>query len=147
MILRPIEKSDYKMLFNILQERTPEQSISHKEMPTWDEHVAFIESDPYLFWYAIENENGPVGSVYITPAREVGIFLFKAVQGEGYAGEALSVVMKMHPGKVLANINPANHASKRFFQRMGFRQIQETWESPEDLNTGLSRWAEDEDNS
>jgi hypothetical protein len=42
------------MLFDLLRERTPEQSISHKVMPTFDEHSAFYHSIPYAAWYAIK---------------------------------------------------------------------------------------------
>ena len=34
-------------LYQLLGERTPDQSISHKEMPSIGEHIRFLESNPY----------------------------------------------------------------------------------------------------
>jgi hypothetical protein len=39
------------ILYVLLEQRTPEQSISHRKMPTLPEHRAFIKSKPYLAWY------------------------------------------------------------------------------------------------
>jgi hypothetical protein len=32
-----------RILYALLAERTPEQSISHKKMPTWEEHLEHIK--------------------------------------------------------------------------------------------------------
>src|SRR5947209_13937485 len=53
-------------LYQLLQERTPEQSISHKEMPSWDEHVAYIAKRPVPHWYLIEAGGPWVGSIYLS---------------------------------------------------------------------------------
>ena len=126
------------LLYVLLQERTPEQSISHKEMPTLAEHDAFIQSDPYLAWYLICNmvdgENGkpvcaPVGSVYLTRQREVGIFIFNKYKGSGIGTDAINLLVDKHPGTFYANINPDNFASHMFFQeKFHAKLIQHTYE-------------------
>jgi len=116
-----------EMLYALLGERTKNQSISHEEMPSFDEHIAFIESRPYLYWYRIRNENSCVGAIYLTEKREIGIGIFKDFQGQGYAGAAINQLMGLHPGKFLANINPENEWSIHLFQKLDFKHIQNTY--------------------
>ena len=39
-----IEEIDYKFLYELLLQRKKLVNISHKKMPTYEEHVKFIES-------------------------------------------------------------------------------------------------------
>lgn len=122
------------VLYQLLKERPAEASISHRKMPTWDEHVAFFRARPYQAWYLIDAGDNPVlrltvGSVYVTWRKEVGLFLFAACRGQGYGSQALDLIRKKFEGTLYANIAPANEASRRFFERHGFRHIQNTFES------------------
>ena len=116
-------------LYDILKERTPVQSISHKEMPTFDEHCAFVQSHQYLRWDLIKKEFGfVVGSIYLTKNREIGVFIFNAHKGNGYATDAIKILMAECPGKFLANVNPKNEASRKLFEKLGGKMIQVTYE-------------------
>ena len=115
------------ILFSLLKERTPEQSISHRGMPTMGQHVRFVESKPYKHWYLIKAQRF-VGAIYQTPKHEVGIAIFAEHRGKGYGTEALNRFRKMHPGPLLANINPKNAPSIAFFTKHGGRLIQQTYE-------------------
>ena len=108
------------MLYELLSERTPEQSISHKAMPTKDEHLAFFYSKPYGAWYAIHDGSFLVGAVYLTRQREIGVGVLKAHRGQGLARQAITELMRLHPGRHLANINPQNEASIALFRSLGF---------------------------
>lgn len=138
LVLRDVydlrEVADWS-LYQLLSERTREQSISHVKMPTWAEHIAFIDSRPYLAWYLIlvyESDIAPdvptaVGTVYLSKQREIGIFLHKFdCQGKGYGKRAVQALMELHPGKFFANINEKNEASIKFFRNLGFRSLQIT---------------------
>lgn len=129
------------MLHQLLKERPIEANISHKEMPTWDEHVAFVRSHPYKGWYLIQvypehdnpripGERAIVGSIYLTHQREVGIFILQEHQNKGYGQAAIWLLKAKYPGKLLANVAPGNHRSQDFFKRIGARQIQVTFEIP-----------------
>ena len=51
-------------LWELLQERTPAQSISHKEMPTFKQHKKFVDSKPYAVWYMIDSaQNADEGAL------------------------------------------------------------------------------------
>jgi len=123
-----VEKA-YGILYDLLSERTPEQSISHKGMPTWEQHCAFVGSKPYKAWYFIENdENWIVGSTYLTNNNEIGIFIFNKFHRNGYAMQALKLLMDKHDGPFLANVNPQNIPSRNLFEKLGGRMIQVTYE-------------------
>lgn len=129
--LIPIKKvrDHARILYDLLLEREDYMNISHKKMPTFTEHEAFIESDPYFQWFLIKSAiNIYVGSIYLTSSREVGLFIFKRHQSEGYGKAALVELKKRVGGKLLANINPANQKSIRFFEKLGARLIQHTYE-------------------
>jgi len=116
-----------KALYDLLAEREVEQSISHRAMPSWGAHVSFCLSRPYEAWYLIENSEGVIGSVYLTHEREVGLFLFRAYHGRKYGSLALNLLRDRHPGPLYANVAPTNPRSQVFFERHGFRHIQNTY--------------------
>lgn len=129
VLLRPVQwtDADCRVLYDLLAERTPEQSISHKTMPTQQEHRAFVGGSPYLRWYLIEVEQ-PIGAIYLTRQREIGLSIFRAHQRKGYGRAAVLELMRMHPGKFLANVNPANEASRKLWESLGGRLLQVTYE-------------------
>ena len=124
-----------RVLYELLAEREPHQNISHKEMPPWDDHCAFVASRPYEAWYLIVDDAGAgervprtVGAIYLTKRREVGVFVFRTHQGNGYGARAISLLSQAHPGRLLANVAPGNVDSAGMFQRCGFRPLQVTYE-------------------
>ena len=42
-------------LYALLEERTPEMSISHKAMPTFQQHARFVRDIPYAAWYLVRD--------------------------------------------------------------------------------------------
>ena len=126
-IYKTVYPNRYELLYGLLAERTPDQSISHKAMPTWDEHVKFVTHNPYKEWNFIYDNNQVVGAVYVTEKNEIGLGIFKRYQGRGYATRAVKI-MKARHGKLYANINPANEASIKLFKKFGAQHIQNTYE-------------------
>ena len=118
----------YGYLYDILSERTADESISHKGMPDWDEHVDFVASRPYAHWYLIESIDGIVGTIYLTHQREVGVFIKREFRGEGYAKAAIRLLRERHPGRLLANVNPDNKPSRKLWESLGGELIQVTYE-------------------
>jgi RimJ/RimL family protein N-acetyltransferase len=129
VVLKPIGKSDYQFLYDLLKNRDKLANISHREMPSYEEHVRFVLSKPYQIWYIIKFGNDKIGSVYLTHNNEIGISLTKDMQGKGIGKLALIILMKKNPRKrYLANINPKNKKSIKFFKSEGFKLIQHTYE-------------------
>ena len=123
----PCSQQHCRLLYALLDERTAEQSISHKEMPSYDQHLVFVASKPYKAWYLVSTDEGCAGSVYLTKQSEIGIAISENERGNGYAKEAIQELMKLHDGPFLANINPNNWASRCLFDRLGFKFIQVTY--------------------
>lgn len=112
-----------------LAQRTPEQSISHKEMPSPSEHACFVQRRPYQAWFLITTTDGQViGNIYLTHAREVGLHVDPAWQRKGAGDAALRKLQERYQGEMLANINPLNTASIEFFAKHGFRLLQQTYQ-------------------
>ena len=138
MKLIPIsEHPDHaKILYDLLAERESNVNISHKKMPTWEEHCAFVANYPYEAWDLIVVGDDVVGTIYLTPmppasirGNEIGIFIFKAHQGNGYGPQAIRMLMERHgPRRYLANISPSNPRSMRMFEALGFRHSETTYE-------------------
>jgi RimJ/RimL family protein N-acetyltransferase len=122
-----VEYAPY-FLYVLLEQRDPSESISHKRMPTIEEHVAFMASRPYAAWYLLDVEHvGYVGAIYLTRQREIGVWVHKDQRGLGYSKQAIEMLMKRHPGRFLANIAPTNPTSQALFKGIGFEHIQETY--------------------
>lgn len=129
MRLKNVTKSDHSFLYEVLSERDPRVNISHKNMPTYQEHVKFVMSKPYSKWYVILLNNQKAGSIYLTRQDEIGIFLKNDLHGKGMGGKALRLIMEKNPRpRYLANINPKNLKSAKFFKKNGFHLIQHTYE-------------------
>ena len=127
--LKSVTNSDIKFLFDLLKERDLRVNISHKKMPTYNEHTKFIKSKPYSKWYIILKSKQKIGSIYLSKNDEIGIFLSKKFQGKNVGNFVLNELMKKNPRKrFLANVNPKNKKSMEFFKKNGFKLIQYTFE-------------------
>lgn len=115
-------------LYALLVERPVEANISHRKLPTAAEHLAFVKSHPYGAWYLVLEGGSVLGSVYLTKQREIGVFIFREYQHQGWAKKAIAELRKIHPGRCLANVAPGNEVSKRLFEGLGARHIQNTYE-------------------
>ena len=128
MVLKPVTIDDAKFLFDLLKQRQGIVNISHKSLPTWEEHVEFIKNNTYQSWDIIWVDNVRIGNIYLTDRDEIGIFLDKEFQSNGYGSIAINEFMKKNGKKrYLANINPTNYKSIQFFGKHGFIHIQNTY--------------------
>ena len=127
--IKIVKKTDFQFLFNLLKERDKITNISHKKMPTYSEHLKFLKSKPYSKWYIIYKSKIKIGTIYLSKNNEVGIFISKKFQGENFATEALKLIMNKNPRpRYLANVNPKNLRSAKFFKKNKFKLIQHTYE-------------------
>jgi len=139
-----------RLAYELLKERPLEHGISHKRMPTWEEHLHFMHSAPHPFrlWLVIETDDFnardprlarqvPVGVIEVLPSNEFGVHVLKRYQGHGIGRSAVELFIKTHEplppipavrnGRWLANVAPANKRAAEFFQKLGFTKIQETY--------------------
>ena len=139
LCFQTVNETDLRFLFNLLKERDPNANISHRKMPTFEEHKQFVKSKPYSYWYVIELSRKKIGTIYLSKNNEIGIFVKKEYQNKGIASEALKLLISKHPKKrFLANINPKNKFSAKFFKNNNFKLIQHTYEL-DNNSLGFSR--------
>ena len=125
-------------LWDLLTSRPAVANISHKSMPTWQEHLAFIASKPYPIWYLIEGPvelsevgyiSGFIGSIYLTKNNEIGLGILESYRGRGYGSAALGMFMRLHPrDRYLAHVAPANLQGQSFWLKHGFKPLQVTYD-------------------
>ncbi len=127
--LKEAKKSDLEFLHDLLKERDSIVNISHKKMPTFQEHLKFFLSQPYTKWYIILLNKEKMGSIYLSKQDEIGIVLKNKIKNEEIRTTSLKLLMNANPRKrYLANINPRNLKSELFFKKNKFKLIQHTYE-------------------
>ena len=127
--LKPVTSNDYRFLYKLLQERDQRANISHKKIPTYNQHIKFVKSKPYSKWYVIFYKNQRAGSIYLTKQNEIGIFIKKQMVRKTIRKESLEILLNLNPRKrYLANVSPRNKESIKFFKKNRFKLIQYTYE-------------------
>lgn len=127
--LKEVRKDDCPFLYQSLADRDPRVNISHKKMPTYEKHVKFVMSKPYSKWYIIYYDDEKCGSTYLSKQDEIGIFIKNGYQDRGIGKKALQLLMKKNlRDRYLANVNPRNVKSIKFFKNNGFSLLQHTYE-------------------
>ena len=127
--LKPVTKNDTLFLYDLLKARNPIANISHKKIPSYNEHVNFILSNPYAVWYIIEYEGKNIGSIYLSKQDEIGISLFDNLLYDKIGKNIIKFLMKNNPRKrYLAKISPRNKKLQNFFVNNGFTGLEYTYE-------------------
>lgn len=125
----PVDDRHYRFLYDLLKERPKNACISHRKMPTFAEHVAFVDLFPYKEWYIIRHKSEMAGSVYLTYQNEFGMFIKKEFSGKGIATAAFKWMTNRHKGeRLVSNVNPNNKRIINLLKSLGCRLIQETYE-------------------
>ena len=127
-------------LYDLLCEREQHQSISHQQDPSFADHAAFVRKKPYREWLLIEGipPRGLVGAVYLTHHNEIGVFITKSAQRQGYGWWAvrhlldnyqpLPAIPSVRPGRFVAHVAPGNEPSRKLFENLGGKLIQVTYQ-------------------
>ena len=129
MKLKLVTENDALFLYDLLKTRDSRANISHKKVPSYDEHVHFILSNPYTIWYIIEYEGKKIGSVYLSKQDEIGISLVDDSLYDKIGKSVIKSLIKNNPRKrYLANVSPQNKKLQDFFVNSGFTGLEYTYE-------------------
>ena len=127
--LKQVTKNDMLFLYELLKNKDPSTNISHKKMPSYDEHVEFVMSKPYTNWYIIECDKKNVGSIYLSKRDEIGISINNDFEYDQIAKMALKLLMKINPRKrYRVNVSPKNIRLQEFFLKSGFTGFEYVYE-------------------
>jgi hypothetical protein len=127
--LKSVSKLDYEFLYDLLLHRNAIENISHKKMPSFKQHLKFLNLKPYKKWYIIIQNQKKIGSIYLSFQNEIGIQLQNDVQSDTIQKNAFNLLIDKNPQKrYLVNINPHNKKKISFFKNNDFKLIQFTFE-------------------
>lgn len=127
--LNQVTKNDTLFLYDLLKNKDPNANISHKKMPSYDEHVEFVMSKPYTNWYIIEYEKKKVGAIYLSKQDEIGISVSNDYEYDQIVKPALKLLMKLNQRKrYLANTSPKDVRSQEFLLKNGFIGLEYVYE-------------------
>ena len=108
LYLEEISKNEnsVKILFEHLKNR--KFNISHKNLPSYNDHKSFVLNHPYRKWFFVKKDNHLVGSVYIQYDNSIGInFDFSKVnfEFEEFIKKIYKTIspLKPKPSKVYSN--------------------------------------------
>ena len=125
---RAMTDEDLPFLYFLLGQREKTTNISHVKMPTMRQHITFWKGDPYPQMEIIMLDAITVGYWYLTDRNEIGLFVEREWQGQGFGRKTLKHILQKNKGKrLLANINPTNYRSANLFEGEGFKHIQNTF--------------------
>ena len=127
--LKQITENDVPFLYELLKNKDPNSNISHKKMPTYDEHVKFVLSKPYTNWYIIECDKKNAGAIYLSKQDEIGISVNNDYEYDQIVKPALKLLMKLNQRKrYLANTSPKDVRSQEFLLKNGFTGLEYVYE-------------------
>lgn len=136
--LMHMQESDEKILFDWQKHPETRRYARNPAPPTWDGHQKWFKSvlnDSNRYLYKIMLEGMAVGMLrldrvaeYSERKFEVSILLDPRFYGRGIAGYALAFARKLDPfATYMAEVHEANIASRRLFEKAGYRPISATW--------------------
>ena len=127
--LKQITKNDMLFLYELLKSKDPNANISHKKMPSYDEHVKFVMSKPYTNWYIIEYDKKNVGTIYLSKQDEIGISINNDYEYDQIVKPALELLMKLNQrNRYLANTSSKDVRSQEFLLKNGFTSLEYVYE-------------------
>ena len=127
--LNQVTKNDTLFLYDLLKNKDTNANISHKKMPSYDEHVKFVMSKPYTNWYIIEYDKKNVGAIYLSKQDEIGISVNNDYEYDHIVKPALKLLMKLNQRKrYLANTSPKDVRSQEFLLKNGFTGLEYVYE-------------------
>ena len=129
MKLKLVTENDALFLYDLLEARDSIANISHKKVPSYNEHVNFILSNPYTIWYIIEYEGKKIGSVYLSKQDEIGISLVDDSLYDKIGKSIIKLLFKNNPRtRYFAKTSPQNKKLQNFFVNNGFIGLEYTYE-------------------
>ena len=127
--LKQVTKNDALFLYDLLKNKDPNTNISHKKMPSYDEHVEFVISKPYTNWYIIEYDKKNVGAIYLSKQDEIGISINNDYEYDQIVKSALELLMKLNQrNRYLANTSSKDVRSQEFLLKNGFTSLEYVYE-------------------
>jgi len=119
--IKKVEDEDIEFLYEMLKERDSRINVSHKELPTFQQHKKFVKSKPCDGWYIIMAQEKKVGHIQIYNDDRIGWFIKNEYKRLGFVIPAFEKLKKIHPReKYLGKVNPDNLEAQNLLIKLNF---------------------------
>ncbi|WP_417829387.1 GNAT family N-acetyltransferase [Thalassospira sp.] len=98
----PVDERVSREIYQLLGERR--HNISHRRLPSFEEHMEFIRSKPYRYWFLVVDEE-PIGTFYVQPDNSIGLNL-SDVRSEWIAEIISFIKLNFIPAKAVPSRVP-----------------------------------------
>lgn len=111
-------------------------SISHKSVPSFDEHTEFVQNHPYRKWIIVKNAETAIGNVYIQFDNSIGLNVDSSVTLEQILEILKQVYISNLPlpevpsvrfGEFFLRVSSDNHMLQERLSCIGFREVERTF--------------------
>ena len=129
-----INENNLKFLYSLLKDR--EYSISHKEIPSFEEHSSFVKNHPYHKWFIVKNQSYLIGSIYIHKDNSIGLDIINQFEllipdilyflEKRY--KPLPYIKSVRSKNFFFNISPQNHKLQNLLVSLGYEISQISYE-------------------
>lgn len=128
-------RQDIDTLFELLKHRAT--GISHREMPSFSDHVKFVKNHPYRFWYIVELSKSPIGSLYFSFENSIGIsipngdssLIASVLKRATSLHKPLAAIRSVRPSNFYVNSHPFDHRLIRALESMDWKLLQLSYTS------------------
>ena len=127
-------ESQAKVLYELLKIR--QHSISHEDLPKYEEHIKFVLDHPYRKWYLIKNQNECLGTFYLSHENSIGLniktqhianVLHRVINFVIKNFQPLPEILSIRPKNFTINVPFDHDALANSLQDLGYYPIQKTF--------------------
>jgi hypothetical protein len=123
------------VLWYLLRSAQEHTRISNPVLPTWSQHLSFLETHPYFSWWLILDQapRGYLGAAYQIVSETgatIGIRLFPAFNAL-FPAVLAQVRSRCKPGSHLMNVSERDQARQDQLSALGAVAIQRTYRLPD----------------
>lgn len=128
---RPVDRSDYRFLYELLVERYEDADVNiagmaRSELPSYEEHVAYLDARVSVRFDVILLDGERAGSLHLSPDRVASCFVLRSCAGRGVGVRACRELFSSCSLPALAYVNPRNTPSVRMARRLGMVLVEES---------------------
>jgi len=114
-------------------------NISHKSVPSFEQHTKFVQNHPYRKWIILKDSDVAIGNIYIQYDNSLGLNvdssvsseqIHKILEGIYKSNSPLPAVPSVRFGEFFLNIASKNKMLQKKLSNLGFCEIQRTFILP-----------------
>ena len=111
-------------------------SISHKTLPSFNQHKNFVINNPYRAWFMINGASGSIGNVYVQSDNSIGLNCKDDININQIKAVLLMITNKLAPlhasasvryGGYFLNVSTENTILQKKLLELGLIEVQRTY--------------------